>query len=86
MCYLAGGLGNVLGSIVAGFSSDRLYARMVTKNNGIEVKEFRLKPIYFGVVFYLVGSILYGWLLEYHVFWFVPLIGYAFSNISLNIL
>ncbi|CAO3671234.1 unnamed protein product [Rhizopus stolonifer] len=83
LCYLAGGLGNVLGSIVAGFSSDRIYARMVAKNNGIEVKEFRLKSIYLGVVFYLVGTILYGWVLEYHVFWFVPLIGYALTTFGL---
>lgn len=81
LCYLAGGVGNVVGAIVAGFSSDKLYQRSIANNGGIVIKEFRLRTIYFSVFFYLAGSLMYGWFLQYRIFWFATLVGYALSKL-----
>ncbi|CEI92095.1 hypothetical protein RMCBS344292_06368 [Rhizopus microsporus] len=83
LCYLAGGVGNVVGAIVAGFSSDKLYQRSIANNGGIVIKEFRLRTIYFSVFFYLAGSLMYGWFLQYRIFWFATLVGYALTTFGL---
>ncbi|ORZ18834.1 major facilitator superfamily domain-containing protein [Absidia repens] len=74
--YLAGGIGNTSGAIVAGLISDRLYNWQVKRNNGARVIEFRLTPIYFGIPFIVIGALLYGWALQYALNQFVPLAGY----------
>ncbi|KAI8886540.1 MFS general substrate transporter [Backusella circina FSU 941] len=74
LCFLASGLGNIVGSLSAGFVSDAYTQRKIQQNNGEMVKEFRLQPIFFGVPLIPIGWILYGWLLYARVFWFAPLI------------
>ncbi|KAI9281043.1 major facilitator superfamily domain-containing protein [Sporodiniella umbellata] len=83
LCYIAGGLGNILGSVFGGIYSDRSYTRKVAKNNGTKVKEWRLEPVYIGCTIYLVGALLYGWLVEYRIFWFAPLVGYTIVTFGL---
>ncbi|KAI8984282.1 major facilitator superfamily domain-containing protein [Mycotypha africana] len=76
LCYLAGGIGNTTGSILSGLLSDKLYTRACKRNGGVAVKEFRLRPIYFGIPALVAGSILYGWFLHISVHWIGPLFGY----------
>jgi MFS family permease len=80
LCYLAGGLGNTSGSVFAGAISDRLYMKATAKNGGVEVKEFRLRPIYIGVPLISAGAIMYGWFLQSHLHWIGPLVGYTMSK------
>lgn len=65
---------------MAGRISDRLYVRSIKKNNGVAIKEFRLRPIYIGIPFFTIGSILYGWFLEIPVHWFGVLAMYTSSK------
>ncbi|SAM02809.1 hypothetical protein [Absidia glauca] len=74
--YLAGGIGNTSGAIVAGLISDRLYQWQIKRNGNVPVIEYRLTPIYFGVPFVVVGALLYGWSLHFRLNFFVPLAGY----------
>ncbi|KAI8888865.1 MFS general substrate transporter [Backusella circina FSU 941] len=83
LCYLAGGIGNVSGSIMSGLISDGLYAKRVAKNDGNIVKEYRLIPMFIGVPFIVTGSLLYGWLLHARVFWIGPLAGYLLSTFGI---
>ncbi|KAI9019436.1 major facilitator superfamily domain-containing protein [Phycomyces nitens] len=77
LAFFAGGVGNTLGSIVAGLVSDRCYFWQISRNNNIRKIEYRLTPLYFGIPFLIFGGLLYGWLLHFHVPSFPPLIGYA---------
>ncbi|KAI7887394.1 MFS general substrate transporter [Lichtheimia hyalospora FSU 10163] len=79
LLYLTGGVGNISGSTVAGFVSDRVY-RYKMKKNGHVKSEDRLLPMYIGAPFLVIGYLLYGWLLHFHVHWFPPLIGYALAT------
>lgn len=80
-CYLAGGVGNTSGSIFAGAISDRLYAKAVAKNGGVPKKELRLMPIYIGLPFIVLGSVMYGWFLHAHLHFMGPLVSYTIGKI-----
>ncbi|KAI8338548.1 major facilitator superfamily domain-containing protein [Chlamydoabsidia padenii] len=74
--YLAGGIGNTCGTIVAGLISDRLYRWQVKRNGNVPLIEYRLTPVYFGVPFIVIGALIYGWSLYFRLNVFVPLTGY----------
>lgn len=80
LCYLAGGIGNTSGSIVAGAISDKLYAKAVSLNGGVLKSELRLRPMYIGLPFIIIGSIMYGWFLHAGVHWMGPLVSYTISK------
>jgi predicted MFS family arabinose efflux permease len=84
--YLAGGIGNTSGAIVAGLISDRLYRWQIKRNGNVPVIEYRLTPIYFGVPFVVVGALLYGWSLHFRLNFFVPLAGYLLCKLKNEIL
>lgn len=80
LCFIAGGLGNALGSIVAGRISDKYCLNAAKKNNGVAVKEFRLRLMFIAVPFVLIGPIMYGWFLHFSLPWIAPLIAFALSK------
>lgn len=86
LCYLAGGIGNTAGSIVAGAISDKLYAKAVAKNNGVAQTEFRLRPMYIGLPLIVLGSAMYGWFLQSGIHWMGPLASYTISKLLLFVL
>lgn len=75
LLFIAAAIGNLSGSVVAGFVSDSVYARQRRKNNGVAKTEARLLPVYIGIPFLVAGMLLYGWLLYANVHWFAPLPG-----------
>ncbi|CAO3635094.1 unnamed protein product [Cunninghamella blakesleeana] len=84
LSFLASGVGNCLGTIVAGMLSDRVYNLQKRRNNGVAKPEFRLTAVYIGIPFVVLGLLLFGWFIQvgtYH--WIAPLIGlaiYAFGQ------
>ncbi|KAI9302951.1 major facilitator superfamily domain-containing protein [Cunninghamella echinulata] len=84
LCFLASGVGNCFGTIVSGMLSDRMYNIQKKRNNGVGKAEFRLKAVYVGVPFVILGLLLFGWFLQARTFhWIAPLIGlaiYSFGN------
>lgn len=79
LCFIAGGLGNALGSIVAGRISDKYCLNAAKKNNGV-AKEYRLRLMFIAVPFVLVGPIMYGWFLHFRFTWIAPLVAFALSK------
>ncbi|EPB84183.1 hypothetical protein HMPREF1544_09046 [Mucor circinelloides 1006PhL] len=77
LCFLASGVGNILGAVSSGIISDKINNYSIQKNGGVAVKEFRLKPIYIGFPFMVAGGLIYGWLLHARVHFMGPLIGFA---------
>ncbi|KAI9260531.1 major facilitator superfamily domain-containing protein [Phascolomyces articulosus] len=80
LLYLAGGVGNCSGSVIAGFISDRIYAYQL--KHGKTSTEGRLVPLYFGIPFLIAGFLMYGWFVHSRLHWFTPLIGYMFSTLG----
>lgn len=77
LCFLASGIGNILGAVGSGILSDMINNYSIEKNGGVAVTEFRIKPIYIGFPFIIVGALLYGWLLHARVYFIGPLVGFA---------
>ncbi|KAI8640891.1 major facilitator superfamily domain-containing protein, partial [Parasitella parasitica] len=77
LCFLASAVGNILGAICSGVLADKINNYCIARNGGVAVKEFRIRPIYVGLPFMVVGSLLYGWLLHARVNFMGPLVGFA---------
>ncbi|KAI7871798.1 major facilitator superfamily domain-containing protein [Spinellus fusiger] len=77
LCFLAGGIGNVIGCIFSGLVSDRLFSWQVKRNNNVRIPEYRLTPVYIGVPFSIVGILIYGWCLQFKVNSYVSLLGFG---------
>ncbi|KAG1098980.1 hypothetical protein G6F42_017902 [Rhizopus arrhizus] len=51
LCYLASGVGNIIGAAFSGIVADKINNYSIQKNGGVAVKEFRLRPIYIAFPF-----------------------------------
>ncbi|KAI9267028.1 major facilitator superfamily domain-containing protein [Helicostylum pulchrum] len=69
LCFIAGGLGNALGSIVVGHIDYRYCTYQKKKNGGVDCKEFKLKLMYAVIPFIFLGTLLYGWFLHFKLHW-----------------
>lgn len=83
LCYLANGVGSILGAIASGIISGKINNYSIEKNGGVAIKEFHLRPIYLGLPFLVVGFLIYGWLLDFRVHFMGPLVGLALLNFGL---
>ncbi|TGO89293.1 hypothetical protein BPOR_0116g00190 [Botrytis porri] len=54
--------------------SDRYMLKMEAKNND-KRPEYRLPPMFIGAFLLPIGFLWYGWSLEYHTHWIVPILG-----------
>lgn len=54
--------------------SDRYIIKMEAKNND-KKPEYRLPPMFIGAFLLPIGFFWYGWSLEYHTHWIVPILG-----------
>ena len=81
LTYLGIGLGMFIGLGIFGYASDKILKMKSAKG---EMKpEYRLPPMIPGSVCIPVGLFLYGWTAQYHVFWFVPILGTGFVGVGL---
>ncbi|KAI9362165.1 major facilitator superfamily domain-containing protein [Pilaira anomala] len=82
LCFIACGLGNALGSLIAGQVDYRYCMYQKKKNGGADVKEYKLKLMYPAVPFIFFGSAFYGWLLHFKIHWMASLVAFAFYSCS----
>jgi multidrug resistance protein len=75
LSYLGVGIGSFVGLIMAGKSSDPLYAQLTAKNHGVGRPEFRLPPLMFTCPLIVIAFFWYGWSAEVKTHWIVPIIG-----------
>lgn len=73
LVYLGFGAGQFAGLFIFGAVSDAIVKRL--SKGGHMKPEHRLPPMIPGGAMIPLGLLLYGWTVQYHVFWFVPIIG-----------
>ena len=84
LVYISLGVGMFVGLFALGATSDRLMKKLADKHNGGKIKpEYRLPPLMYAGGFIPAGLFIYGWTVQYHVHWIVPLIGTAFVGVGM---
>ncbi|CAO1622617.1 unnamed protein product [Parajaminaea phylloscopi] len=73
--YLSLGIGFTLGGQTAGRVIDRVYGRLKAKNGGVGQPEMKMPFMMFTTWTLPAGLIIYGFSVQYKVFWLVPDIG-----------
>ena len=82
LCYLPIAIGNVLGGIIGGQASDRLYMRRASRYPGPTFPEMRLGGIFFygSITMQLLGFAAYGWCVQYNIHFAAGLIFLFFGK------
>ena len=75
--YVSIGVGFFLGAQICAPLNDRIYRRLMKRNNGEGKPEFRIPMMNIGSVLVPTGLFIYGWTSQYHVHWIGPNIGAA---------
>ncbi|CAL3970828.1 hypothetical protein PZA11_007249 [Diplocarpon coronariae] len=75
LSFLGLGAGSVLGVVIIGFSSDRIYKYYKAKNGGEGKPEYRLPALMWCSLLVPVGLFWYGWSAEAEVHFIVPILG-----------
>ncbi|KAH8691208.1 major facilitator superfamily domain-containing protein [Talaromyces proteolyticus] len=73
LLYFGIGIGMLAALVWMSRYSDRIFAQK-ERQTGKSKAEFRLIPLLYGTFFIPVGYIIYGWAVEYHVYWVVPIL------------
>jgi MFS family permease len=81
LTFLGIGLGSMLGLAIFGIVSDKMVKRMSAKG---EMKpEYRLPPLIPGSLLVPIGLFWYGWTVETHQHWILPIIGTLWVGLGL---
>lgn len=83
LTYIASGIGMFIGLFIIGGTSDRLLKSMAAKHGGELKPEYRLLPLMYTGWLAPVGLFIYGWTIEYHEQWAVPLFGTLLFGIGI---
>ncbi|KAI9311078.1 major facilitator superfamily domain-containing protein [Dichotomocladium elegans] len=85
LSFIGSGLGNVVGSRISAFLSDRLLLRARTKRAGICRIEDRLTPNIWpcGFILLPLGTLLFGWGIQMHYSYWVPIVAFAIQTSGL---
>lgn len=83
LAYLGLGVGAFLGLILAGNMSDMAYRKLTTRHNGVSAPEYRLPPLMFTSPLVAISFFAYGWSVEEHVQWVVPIISTAVFSMGM---
>ena len=81
LTYLGLGIGMFLGVGVFGAASDYIVKKK--SKTGTMKPEHRLPPMIPGAFLIPLGLFIYGWTVEKHVFWLVPIIGSSLVGLGL---
>ncbi|KAI8370789.1 major facilitator superfamily domain-containing protein [Choanephora cucurbitarum] len=86
LSYLGAGIGNVLGSILNGYLSDRLLMRARRLRGGASVVEDRLTANLWPCVFFIIpfGLLLFGWSVQRGLSYWAAIVGFGIQNFGMN--
>ena len=82
LTYLGIGFGFILAILFGIPQIDKQYRRLTAKNNGVSMPEFRLPVANVGAVCIPISLLWYGWSVQTHTFFLVPIIGTVFFGIG----
>ncbi|CAO3635636.1 unnamed protein product [Cunninghamella blakesleeana] len=74
-CFLAFGIGLMLGSIFSGYYSDYIYGKLQSKTIDKVSPESRLKATFASFFFIPTGLLIYGWAIDKRLHYMFPLVG-----------
>ncbi len=75
LAYLGVGIGFLLGVVSVAKTSDATVVRLTKANNGVYEPEMRLPMMVFYAMLIPISFFWYGWAVEAHTHWIVPIIG-----------
>ncbi|KAG0649326.1 Cyclopiazonic acid biosynthesis cluster T [Hyphodiscus hymeniophilus] len=75
LTYIGLGVGMLLGMAIAGKGSDILFKRLVQRNNGAMMPEYRLPPLVISAPLVAAALFWYGWTADAKTHWIVPILG-----------
>ncbi|KAF2765147.1 rade putative MSF transporter [Teratosphaeria nubilosa] len=83
LVYIGAGIGMLLGLAILGVTSDPIMKRLAVKHNEDKLKpEYRLPLVMYAGPSVPIGLFLYGWTVQYHIQYVVPLLGTLFVGIG----
>ncbi|KAI9495936.1 major facilitator superfamily domain-containing protein [Zychaea mexicana] len=85
LCYLAFGVGLMMGSVIAGQVSDFVLQYLRKQTGGKVIPEMRLRAAIPSFILIPAGYFIYGWTTEYGIGVYAPILGlfiYAFGQMS----
>lgn len=77
LVFLGLGIGSMGGLIFFSITSDRTLKKMAAKEGQGMKPEYRLWPVPIGAVLLPSGFFIYGWTVQYHTHWIVPILGHV---------
>ncbi|KAG7660814.1 uncharacterized protein J8A68_005631 [[Candida] subhashii] len=77
MSFIALVIGMVLTALISPYYINRIYMRMLRKNNGVPKPKFRFASLMIGVFIIPVGLFIIAWTAYPSIHWIVPMIGSA---------
>ncbi|RAL07017.1 MFS transporter [Aspergillus homomorphus CBS 101889] len=83
LVYIGVGVGAAIGMVIFGALSDRIQIQLTAKNNGQSEPEFRLPLLIPGSILVPIGLFWYGWSVDKHVPWIMPVIGLAWIGFGM---
>ncbi|KAI5810594.1 synaptic vesicle transporter [Pyronema omphalodes] len=83
LSYLGIGIGLLLGLIIIGKTSDSILVKLAAANGGIAEPEMRLSMSAGFVALLPIGLFWYGWTVEKHTHWIVPILGMVVIGFAL---
>ncbi|KIO12834.1 hypothetical protein M404DRAFT_12954 [Pisolithus tinctorius Marx 270] len=83
LAYVGLGIGFLLSALLGAKISDKLYSRLVAKNDGRGKPEMRVPALIFGSFFVPVGLLWYGWSAQAGIHWIMPIIGTSIYGFGL---
>jgi hypothetical protein len=83
LTFIGMGVGSLIGVVFLGVASDKILIHLTKENNGVVKPEYRLPPMVYCSLFVPIGLFWYGWSVEKHVHWIVPIISTSFVGIGM---
>lgn len=82
--YLGLALGFVTASILFGFTNDGIVRALAKKHTGELLPEYRLPASIAAMPFIVIGTLWYGWTLQYRAHWIVPIVGSGVAGLGIT--
>ncbi|KAH7124934.1 major facilitator superfamily domain-containing protein [Dactylonectria estremocensis] len=83
LSYIGFGIGSTTALGIIGGTSDRITQQLTKKNGGEAKPEYRLPVMALGSVLVPVGLFMFGWTVESHNHWILPIIGTSFVGLGM---
>ena len=82
--YLGIALGFVAASVIFGLTNDRIMHALARRHQGEPQPEFRLPATIVAMPLVVIGTLWYGWTLQYRLQWIIPIVGSGVAGLGIT--